>query len=157
LAQLVQRSKDRMRTRERRRWLVLSVISLAAIGFLGLALWALSQRSEAMNQTKLADAAKTRADEAARLAQLERDGARMQLIMMQARQGATGATSSGDIKRASTLALQNIEIARSANRSTAAHPNEPGGNPLIRRPLLIFAHSKIVQSIAVLADGRLAT
>jgi hypothetical protein len=48
LAALVQRSQDRKRARERRRWIVLGVISIAAIGFLGLALWALSQRSEAI-------------------------------------------------------------------------------------------------------------
>jgi len=48
LAQLVQRSKDQKRTRERRWWIVLGLISIAALGFLGLAWWALEQRSEAI-------------------------------------------------------------------------------------------------------------
>jgi WD40 repeat protein len=65
LARLVQRSRERKRSRERRWWVVLGVISIAAIGFLGLAWWALEQRSEAINQTELAERAAKNAQEQA--------------------------------------------------------------------------------------------
>jgi hypothetical protein len=89
IAQLVQRAKDQKRTRERRWWLVLGVISIVALGFLGLAWWALGQPSEAANQ--------------ARFANIERERARSQLLAIEARRADAEATKPDDIERAGAL------------------------------------------------------
>jgi len=54
LAQLVQRSKDRKRARERRRWIVLGGAVIVAAVFAALAGWALKQRSEAITANNTA-------------------------------------------------------------------------------------------------------
>jgi WD40 repeat protein len=97
------------------------------------------------------------ADAAAKQAQTERDKAQMQLLATRAHLAAMRATPSDDFERAGTLALQSIEIARIGKISTAEPAIEVGRDALIRRPLLILAHAKLVQSLAVTADGRLAS
>jgi len=54
LAQLVQRSKDRKRARERRRWIFLGIAVIVAAVFAALAGWALEQRSEAITANNTA-------------------------------------------------------------------------------------------------------
>jgi TIR domain/Protein of unknown function (DUF3040) len=54
LAQLVQRSKDRKRGRERRRWMFLGLAVIVAAVFAALAGWALKQRSEAITASTTA-------------------------------------------------------------------------------------------------------
>ena len=59
LAKLVQRSRDQRRARERRRRLVLGGVLLVALVFAGVAWFAWMQQGEAINQTQLANIAKT--------------------------------------------------------------------------------------------------
>ena len=142
LAKLVQRSRDQKRARERRRRILLGGALLVALVFAVVAWFALVQRSEAINQTQLAN--------------VERDTARMQLLAMQARREAE-ADMSEDIERAGALALASIEIARKSNWPAEADAIEAASSALTRLPLVVLSEGSWVWSLAVLADGRLAS
>ena len=114
--------------------------SVAAAGF-----W--SSAREAAKQAEMA----------AMQAQAERDRARMQLLAMQARRMAVEADEPAVIERAGALALESIEIARKGNRSTEADAVEAVRVALTRLPLQVLSHGGPVSSLAVLADGRLAS
>jgi WD40 repeat protein len=152
LARLVQRSKDQKRAREWRRRILLGGALLVATVFAVVAWFAWLQRSEAINQTQLADAA-------AKQARVERDKARSQLLAIEARRADAEATSPDDIARAGALALESIEIARKGNppRPTEADAMEVARRALIRLPIGVLSHGSSVRSLAVLADGRLAS
>src|SRR5271165_71632 len=157
LANLVQRSRDQRRARERRRWIILGVISIAALGFLGLAWWALGQRSEAIYARGQSDKNAIAADAAAKQAQIERDKARTQLLAIEARRAGADTDTPDDIERAGALALESVEIARKSSRPAEADAIEAARSALVRLPLVVLSTGSYVQCMAVLADGRLAS
>ena len=81
----------------------------------------------------------------------------MQLLAIQARRADAQAHTPDDIERAGALALESIEIARRSNRPAEADAIETARSVLIRLPLEILSHGSSVWSLAVLADGRLAS
>jgi WD40 repeat protein len=150
IAQLVQRSRDRKQRREWQRRLLVGGALTFALVFGVVAWFAWVQRSEAINQTQLADAA-------AEQANVERDKARIQLLAMQARRAEVEATSPEDIERAGALALESIALARKRNRAAEADAIEAAMNVLIGLPLRASVHGSQVWSLAALKDGRLAS
>ena len=136
LTQLVERSTDLKRVRERRRRILLGGALLVALVVAVLAGFAWSQKNEA---------------------QIERDRARIQLLAMQARKADTEATSADDIERAGALALESIWLAQKSDRSAEADAIEAARSALIRLPLVVLAQGSAVRSLAVLKDGRLAS
>jgi WD40 repeat protein len=164
LEKLVQRSRDERRARERRRRFVLGGVALVALVFAVIAWSAWLQRREAINQTQLANIAKERADEnanvadtATKQAQVERDRARVQLLAMQARRAALEADTPNEIELAGALALESIALARKMNLPTQADAIEASRDALVRLPLQVLSQGSRVRSLAVLADGRLAS
>src|SRR6516165_7667511 len=171
LAQLVQRSKDRKRARERRRWIFLGLAVIVAAVFAALAGWALEQRRVAITQTQvaetqtqLANGAREQADKhaiaadaAAKQAQTEGDRARMQLLAMQARRADADADTPDEIELAGALALESIQLARKGDRPAEADAVEAANSALTRLPLVVLSHGGWVLSLAALADGRLAS
>src|SRR5271165_1173644 len=150
LAKLVQRSRDQRRARERRRHMLLGGALLVALVFAVVAWFASVQRSEAINQTQLADVASKRA-------RVERDKARMGLLAMQARRADAGANTPDDIGRAGALALESIQLARKGDRPAVADAVEAANSALTRLPLAVLSHGSWVLSLAALPDGRLAS
>ena len=171
LAELVQRSKDRKRARERRRWIFLGLAVIVAAVFAALAGWALEQRRVAITQTQvaetqtqLANGAREQADKhaiaadaAAKQAQTEGDRARMQLLAMQARRADADADTPDEIELAGALALESIQLARKGDRPAEADAVEAANSALTRLPLVVLSHGGWVLSLAALADGRLAS
>jgi len=164
LAKLVQRSRGQRRARDRRRRFVLGGVLFIALVFAVVAWFASVQRSEAINQTQLANTAKQKADEnahaaevASKRARVERDKARMELLAMEARRADAEANSPDDIERAGALALESIQLARKGDRPAEADAVEAANSALTRLPLVVLSHGSWVLSLAVLADGRLAS
>ena len=161
-AELARAALERIRTR--RAWQLRNAALAAAAIFLlaaGLATWfwrdARQQADRALNAERQAIANAERAQIAQREAIVERDRARVQLLAMQARRMAAGANTPDEIERAGALALESIEIARKGNRPPEADAVEAARSALIRLPLLVLPHGSPVWSLAVLADGRLAS
>src|SRR6516164_5094161 len=164
LAKLVQRSRGQRRARDRRRRFVLGGGLFITHEFAVVAWFASVQRSEAINQTQLANTAKQKADEnahaaevASKRARVERDKARMELLAMEARRADAEANSPDDIERAGALALESIQLARKGDRPAEADAVEAANSALTRLPLVVLSHGSWVLSLAVLADGRLAS
>jgi WD40 repeat protein len=118
---------------------LLLLASVAAVGF-----WSSAQK------------AAQQAEMAAMQAQAERDKARIQLWAMQARRAAEADTAV-EVERAGALALESLELARKSNRPAEADAIEAVRSALIRLPLGVLSHGNAVFSLAVLADGRLAS
>ena len=95
------------------------------------------------------------AREQARLAQAERDKARIQLLAAQARRA--DAETPENIERAGALALESIEMTRKGKRHVEADAIEAVQSAMSRLPLRVFPHDDSVMSLAVLPDGRLAS
>lgn len=81
----------------------------------------------------------------------------MQLLATQARRLATEANTPDGIERAGAVALESIAMAYKANRPSEADAVETCRATLIRLPLQALQHGSPVHSLAVLADGRLAS
>jgi hypothetical protein len=143
MVELVQYSRDQKQARERRRRILLGGALLVALVFAVVAWFALVQRSEAINQTQLAN--------------IERDKARMQILAVQARRAEAQAYSSDLIELGGALALESIEIARNTSRPVEADAIEAAASALVGLPLMVLTHGAAVLSLAVLADGRLAS
>jgi hypothetical protein len=160
LTELVQRSRDQRRVRERRRRILLGTALLSAFVFAIVAWFALAQRTEAINQTQLANDAKERADKsaadavsAAERAQVERDGARMRLLAIEARRAEPEATS----PLVGALALESIRLARTNNWPAEADAIEVARSYLSRLPLAALSQGSEISSLAALPDGWLAS
>jgi WD40 repeat protein len=139
--------RQREQERQQRRLLLLTGVMslvLVVVGFMG---WlANEQRKEA---------------------QLQRDITRTQLLAIQARRAEAGATSPDEIELAGALALASIAIAHQSNRSVEADAIETVTSVLMRLPLAVISQGSAVRprallssgvtSLAVLADGRLAS
>ena len=83
--------------------------------------------------------------------------AHMQLLAMQARRAVAEADTSDDIGLAGALALESIAFAGKGNLSAEADALEAARSALIGLPLLVLSPGSPVWSLAVLADGRLAS
>jgi hypothetical protein len=116
-----------------------------------------TQRGIAEAQTKVAEAQTKEAQTQRNEAQLQRDKARAQLLAMQARRAYTGAKSTDDIERAGALALESIEIARNSNRPPEGEAIEAAKSALVGLSFPVLSQGSEVVSLAVLADGRLAS
>jgi WD40 repeat protein len=103
-----------------------------------------------------AETAKERADENARIAQLERDRARTQLLASLARRAETEEYMPDFIALGAALALESIELARKTSQPVEADPIEAVRSALIGLPLAVLLQGSAVRSLAVLSDGRLA-
>jgi WD40 repeat protein len=136
IAQLVHRSRDQQRARERRWWIALGGVLFVAIILAAIGAYALVQKSEAQTQ---------------------RDRARSQLLAIEARRASSGATTPDDIERAGGLALESIEIARKNGWSAEADAIETARSALTRLPLLILKQRGGLSSLVVLPDGSLAS
>ena len=90
-------------------------------------------------------------------AQLERDKARAQLLAMEARRSEAQAYSSDLIELGGALALEAMEMARQIKRPAEADAVEAAASALAGLPLIVLTHGGVVNSLAVLADGRLAS
>ena len=90
-------------------------------------------------------------------ARLQRDRALTQLLAIEARRTDAEATTPVDIERVGALALKSIETARKNDRPAEADAIEAARSALIRPPLATLSHGSHVNSLAVLADGRLAS
>jgi hypothetical protein len=90
-------------------------------------------------------------------AKVERDKARMEVLAIQARRVDAKAYRPDDIAFAGALALESIQLAHKSNLPTEADAIEIARSALIRLPLVVLSHGSEVRSLAVLADGRLAS
>ena len=134
LTQLVQRSTDLKRVRERRRRFLLGGTLLVALVVAVLAGFAWSQKNEA---------------------QIERDKARIELLAMQARKADTEATSADDIEHAGALALESLRLARESKQPAEPDAIEAARSALIRLPLVVLAQGS-AGPVAGGAAGRAA-
>jgi len=91
-----------------------------------------------------------RADENAR-------AARAELLAIQARRAEAQAYSSDVIELGGALAVEAMEMARKAKRPVEADATEAAASALVGLPLMVLTHGAEVMSLAVLADGRLAS
>src|SRR5262249_17588988 len=87
----------------------------------------------------------------------QRDRALEQLLATQARRAFAEGTSLSGVELGATLALESIQIARKNNRMAEADAVEVARSALLRLPLIVLSHGSPVGSLAVLADGRLAS
>jgi WD domain, G-beta repeat len=96
-------------------------------------------------------AAQQRADDNAR-------AARAELLAMEARRAEAQAYSSDVIELGGALALEAMEMARSTKQPAEADAIEAAASALAGLPLIVLTHgARVVTSLAVLADGRLAS
>jgi WD40 repeat protein len=151
---------EEVRQQRRARTLAGTAVTLL-VALLIAAFWqwrvAENQRGIAEAQTKVAEAQTKEAQLQRNEAQLQRDTARVQLLAAQARRTQAEADTLDDIARAAALALESVELARRRNRSVEADAIETAGSALRQLPLAILAHGSTVRSLAVLADGRVAS
>jgi WD40 repeat protein len=89
-------------------------------------------------------------------ARIRRDKERAQLLAMQARRAADADTPDF-IELTGALALESIAVARKSNLPAEADAIEAANSALVRLPLAVLSHGSDVSSLAVLADGRLAS
>jgi len=94
--------------------------------------------------------AQQRADDNAR-------AARAELLAMQARRAEAQAYSSDVIELGGALAVEAMEMAGKAKRPVEADATEAATSALVGLPLMVLTHGAEVMSLAVLADGRLAS
>ena len=111
----------------------------------------------AEHQKAIADENANSAADATKQAQIARDRARVQLLAMQARRAAVEADTPYEIERAGALALESIALAHKINRPIEPDAVEASRGALARLPLQILSNGGRVESLAVLADGRLAS
>jgi hypothetical protein len=95
-------------------------------------------------------AAQQRADDNAR-------AARAELLAMQARRAEAQAYSSEIVELGGALALEAMEMVRQAKRPVEADATEAAASALVGLPFMVLTHGALVRSLAVLADGRLAS
>ncbi len=97
----------------------------------------------------------------ARMAQQRADdnarAARTELLAMQARRAEAQASASDVIELGGALALESMAMAGKASRPLEADAVEAARSALVGLPLGVLAHGGGVRSLAVLADGRLAS
>ena len=129
--------RQREQEREQRRLLLLTglvSVALVVVGYMG---WL--------------------ANEQRKQAQFQRDIARTELLAMQARRAEAQAYSPDVIELGGALALEAIEMARKIKRPGEADAIEAAASALTGLPLGVLAQGSWVWSLAVLADGRLAS
>jgi len=83
--------------------------------------------------------------------------AQVQLLASEARRTDAEATSPNEIALAAALGLESIQLAHKNNCPIGADAIETIRSALIRLPLVVFSSRLPVYSLAVLADGRLAS
>jgi hypothetical protein len=95
-------------------------------------------------------AAQQRADDNAR-------AARVELLAIQARRAEAQKYAPDVIELGGALALEAMEMARKAKRPVEADATEAAASALVGLPFMVLTHGALVRSLAVLADGRLAS
>ena len=83
--------------------------------------------------------------------------ARAELLAIQARRAEAQVYSSDVIELGGALAVEAMEMARKAKRPVEADATEAAASALVGLPLMVLTHGAVVLSLAVLADGRLAS
>jgi hypothetical protein len=81
----------------------------------------------------------------------------MQLLATQGRRAETGESRLDFIALGAALTLESIELAHKLNRPAEADSVEAAASALIVLPLAVLSQGSRVLSLAVLADGRLAS
>jgi hypothetical protein len=129
--------RQREQERQRRRLLLLTgliSVALVVVGYMG---WLANERRKE--------------------AQLQRDIARAELLAIQARRAEAQVYSSEVVELGGALAVEAMEMALKAKRPVEADATEAAASALVGLPLMTLTHGATVSSLAVLADGRLAS